>query len=381
MSDPTTPVVRPLLVSSDDDLVDEVLQVAARAGVGVTVVPEAGAALACWADAALVLVGDDQCAAVARAGLPRRGGLVVVGRDLHDPGVWRRAVAVGADHVVFLPQARDWLALRLAGATGSDGTGSQGMGSQGTGSQGTGSDGGAVVVACVGGCGGAGATTVAVALSRAGLRAAMSTLLLDADPLGGGIGPAVQERDLLLRGQPPAACPAPVSPSFEVGARAPHPVGLTVLAWDRPDLHDIPPEAMAAVLADATPRADLIVADLPRRADRASQVVLCQAHRVFLVVPARPRAVAAARSVAAALRPLTEGLRVLVRGGGQGGPAPGAVAKSVGLPLAGWWDAAPGLPVAVTALPDGDGDAEDPLAALSDRLIRLLPQRVADRPG
>ena len=100
--------------------------------------------------APLVLVGDDLAPAVAAARLPRRPGVVLVGRDLDDAGVWRRAVDIGADHVVLLPDGEAWLIDRFAEVA--DG------GTRGT------------LVAVVGGRGGAGATVTATALAVTGLR-------------------------------------------------------------------------------------------------------------------------------------------------------------------------------------------------------------------
>ena len=118
MPERTDPAARLLLVSGDDAVIEEVLRLAIDCGT-VTVVHEAAAAGRSWVDAALVVVGDDQAFAVARAALPRRPGVVLVGTDTNDPGVWRRAVAIGAEHVIFLPEARDWLMERMSRREGS----------------------------------------------------------------------------------------------------------------------------------------------------------------------------------------------------------------------------------------------------------------------
>ena len=54
-----------------------------------------------WETAPLVLVGDDAARRV--RGAVRRRGVVLVGRDQDDSTVWRRAVEIGADHVLVLP--------------------------------------------------------------------------------------------------------------------------------------------------------------------------------------------------------------------------------------------------------------------------------------
>src|SRR5438105_3711570 len=163
----SAPSVRPLLITEDPLLLDSLLRLVAAAGAEAVVLPSVAAARGVWSSAPIVLVGDDVARHVAAARLPRRAGVVLVGRDLDDAGVWRRAVDVGAEHVVVLPDGESWLVDRFAEAS----TG----GSRGT------------MIAVVGGRGGAGATVTATALAITGLRLGHRTLLVDGDPLGGGI--------------------------------------------------------------------------------------------------------------------------------------------------------------------------------------------------
>jgi secretion/DNA translocation related CpaE-like protein len=301
----------------------------------------------------LVLVGDDQAGAVIRAALPRRRTTIMVGRDLDDAGIWQRAVSVGAEHVVFLPEAERWLVDRLADAAQAGDA--------------------ALVVCVVGGRGGAGATTLAAALAFAGLRSELRTVLVDADPLGGGIDLVLGGEDVPgLRWPDLAGARGRVAPA---ALRASLPVvdALTVLSWDRGDVLDIPGAAMESVLAAAVRGAQLVVVDLPRRPDPAGEVALAMADRVFLVVPAEVRAVASAGRVAAAVGLLTPDLRVVVRG-----PAPSdleaeVVAESLGLPLSGYCKAEPGL---AGALDRGEppGRSRGPLSRLADQLLEELVQ-------
>ena len=339
---------RPLLVSSDEVLVDDLVRLAAVAGVELLVVGEAGTARASWAGAPLVLVGDDQAAAVVRATLPRRGGVVVVGSNQDDAGVWRRGVAVGAEHVVFLPEAESWLVERLGDASDDERR--------------------ALVLCVAGGRGGAGATTLAAALAFAGMRRQLRTLLVDADPLGGGI-------DLVLGGEdaPGLRWPDLVAARGRVApdslcSSLPAVEALTVLSWDRGDVLDITREAIESVLSAGVRGTELVVVDLPRRADVASEVALAMADRAFLIVPAEVRAVAAAGRVAASVGLLTADLQVVVRGPAPSDLEPEVVATSLGLPLAGSCRAEPGL---AAALDRGDppGRTRGPLARLADRLL------------
>lgn len=102
----------PLIVTEDVELLDDLLRLCAAAGARPEVhhgVPERGGS---WEAAPLVLVGDDAARRV--RGAVRRRGVVLVGRDQDDSGVWRRAVEIGADHVLMLPDGEQWLVDRIA---------------------------------------------------------------------------------------------------------------------------------------------------------------------------------------------------------------------------------------------------------------------------
>ncbi len=71
---------------------------------------------------------------------------MLVSRDQDDPGVWQRAVEIGADHVLVLPDGEQWLVDRIADVA-------EGVGRP------------ALTVGVIGGRGGAGASTLACALA------------------------------------------------------------------------------------------------------------------------------------------------------------------------------------------------------------------------
>lgn len=158
----------PLAVTSDPALADALLRVAAEAGVRIEIVPGPSAARHRWAAAPLVLIGVDQTGEVARAGLPHRPEVAVIGRDLDDASVWQRGSAVGAAHVLILPDCARWLAGMLAEADSP-------REEPGT------------VVAVLSGRGGAGGSTLAAALALGGTRRGLRATLVDLDPAGGGI--------------------------------------------------------------------------------------------------------------------------------------------------------------------------------------------------
>ena len=154
---------RPLLVSGDPDLIDDVLRLAAANGVEVHLATDAEAARSRWVLAPLVLVGADAAACAggraAAAATRRRAGQP----QSPTPDDWQRAVSLGAEHVVRLPDAERWLIDRLADS-------------------GEGSPRDGAVVAVVGAGGGAGASTFAAGLALAAAARSLRVLLVDARP-------------------------------------------------------------------------------------------------------------------------------------------------------------------------------------------------------
>jgi secretion/DNA translocation related CpaE-like protein len=272
---------RPLLISSQPDLVDEVARLAAAHGREVHVCPDGASARGLWAAAPVVLVGRDQAEAV--VGLPRRRDVVVVG-TVDDDECWRIAVDLGAEHVVVLPDGERWLVDRLADA-----------------GEGPPRDGRVVVVLGAGGGSGAStfAATAAVAAHRAGLR----TLLVDADPCGGGI-------DVLLGIEAePGARWADLAQSRGrisadvLAAALPTAGGLPVLSWGRGGPAVTPIEAVSAVLSAGRRGFDLVLVDAGRPPAPLTEDVLAHAGETVIVADARVRPIAAAIR----LRSLLEG--------------------------------------------------------------------------
>ena len=351
---------RPLVVTSDPDVLDDLLRLAATAGAEVQVAADAGAARAAWSTASLVLLGPDAPEDCARLGLPRRADVVLVGVDLDDAGVWERAVAVGAERVAFLPDAERWLSDRLADAV-------EGGGPAGA------------LVAVVGGRGGAGATTLACALAVTAARSGRSALLVDGDPLGGGIDLVFgEEQDGGVRWRDFAATRGRVPATVLAGA-LPRSHGLSLLSWDRGDTRVVPAEAVESVLAAGRRSHDLVVVDLPRAVDEASRVVLASATTVLLVVPAEVRAAAAASRVAAAVGVLCRDLRLVTRGPSPAGLTGHQVARALGLPLLGDLRPEPGLDASLERGEPPGLRPRSPLARLCGDLLDelLLPVRRA----
>ncbi|MBA4866569.1 septum formation initiator [Streptomyces sp. PSKA54] len=346
----------PLIVTEDVELLDDLLRLCAAAGARPEVhhgVPEQRGD---WEAAPLVLVGDD--AAVRVRGAVRRRGVVLVGHDQDDPDVWQRAVEIGADHVLRLPDGEQWLVDRIADVA-------EGAGLP------------ALTVGVIGGRGGAGASTLACALAVTSAREGRRTLLVDADPLGGGL-------DVLLGGETADGLrwPAFAESRGRVGGSAleeslPELHALRVLSWDRGDSVVVPPEAVRAVLAAARRRGGSVVVDLPRRVDDGTAEVLAQLDLGLLVVPPELRAVAAARRVASVVGMVLQDLRVVVGagrgGGGLGGLPAEEVARLLGLPLAGELPVEPGLLAAQASGTPPGAAARGPLARFCSAFWERVP--------
>jgi len=339
----------PLVITSDPDLLDELLRIAAAAATEVDVAPDPAAARPRWPLAPMVVIGGDQAPACLRARLTRRPRVVVVHRG--DPAGWDLAEVLGAEYVVSLPAAEEWLLQRF------------GAGDPTTTAR---------VIAVLGGRGGAGASVLAGGLAVTAARDGLRTLLVDADPFGGGL-------DLILgwegvdglRWPALAGAEGRLDPSALVRS-LPQRGDLVMISFDRAEPLPLPAQAMAAAL-DAGRRArDLVVVDLPRRLDDAAVAALQGADHALLVVPAELRATAAATQIGKAVALHCAEVSVVVRE-----PAPGhlsavEVARSVGFPLAGTLPPEPGL---VRGLEHGEAPAaagRGPLAAFCRRVIADL---------
>ncbi|MFI5915527.1 septum site-determining protein Ssd [Dactylosporangium sp. NPDC051541] len=155
------------------------------------------------------------------------------------------------------------------------------------------------ILAVIGGRGGAGATLLAAGLALTADGAGLRTLLVDADPLGGGASLAIGWDQ--VRG-----------PQGRVALKSlTQRANLRLLSCGAEP--GLPPETMAGALEDGARNCDLIVADLPRRLDEAATMALRAADRVLLVVPAETRACVAAARVAATIAPHSSATQIVVR--------------------------------------------------------------------
>lgn len=342
---------RPLVVTADPDLLDDLLRLAAAGGAEPDVTDHAAGAVASWRRAPFVLVGHDRAAEIAACGLPRRPSLVLVGSTATDPEIWRQAVTLGAEHVVFLPDAEHWLVERFADAT---------------------SPRRGVVLGVVGARGGAGATSLAVALSLAAARLGRRTMLVDLDAYGGGVDLAFGAEGVegprwadFVGASPPASGEA-------LAAALPRCGEVTVLSWSRDNAADIPSTVVSSMLSAARRGADVVVVDLPRCFDEAARAALGVADAAIVVCPAEFRAAVAAERVVGTLQLLVEDVRLVVRGPSPTGLTGADVADAAGVPLTAWLDPEPDLDKALDeGRPPGRG-GKGPLAEVSATLLREL---------
>ncbi len=292
--------VPPLVATADEVLLDDVLRLCAGAAVTPDVAADLTDTRRLWRSAGLVIVGQDLAEMLAAVDVPRRDGVIVVTRRSDDASVWQTAVRVRAEQVVVLPADERRLAERIADTV--DAT-----------------SGRAVTIAVIGGRGGAGSSLLAAALAVSAGRSGRRTLLVDADPLGGGIDLAVGGEDAQgLRWPDLAGTTGRVS-AAALRSALPEVSGIAVLSWDRGDRLEIPPECMRTVLAAGQRGCDLVVVDLPRRIDGAAAEAVAGAGLTALVVPAEVRAVASAGRVREQLRRLSGDVRLVPRLPGPSG--------------------------------------------------------------
>jgi secretion/DNA translocation related CpaE-like protein len=348
----------PLVVTGDPDLLDDLLRLAAAGGSEVDVAPDPAAARPRYAAAPIVFVGADQIEPCLRARLPHRSRVVLVCRGTVPDADWEAAQLLGAENVVTLPLAEPWVVDRFAERLLPSAPGR--------------------ILAVLGGRGGAGASILAGGLAVTAVAAGHRTLLVDADPLGGGL-------DLLLgwehvgglRWAALAGAGGRVDPPALLEA-LPHRGDLVLLSFDRELLPAVPSEAMAATLDAARRGRDVVIADLPRRLDDAAVLALQAADRALLVVPAELRATAAATRVAQTARMHCPELSVVVRGPAPGKLRPRDVAAALGLPLAGSLRPEPAL---CQALERGEAPAAGGKGPLADLCRRLIDELVREAPA
>jgi secretion/DNA translocation related CpaE-like protein len=311
----------PLILTRDTRLVDELQRLCAAASVTPLLVREPELVRRPWPTSSCVLVGDDWASAISELDLDRRDDVVLVAHAPETAAVWQRAVLVRADHVAVLPDAQRWLVDWLAETRDRD---------AGTG----------VAVGVMGARGGAGSSVFASALALAAAEG-RQTVLIDADPLGGGIDLIVGcEHVPGLRWDDLRETQGRVSGS---ALRAALPVheGLAVLSarsYGTPEPHQV-----RDLVGTARRGADLVVVDLARRLDEPMITLAGALDVIVIVTTAEVRAIAGARHIVAALEGTCSDLRVVVRASRRQTLIMEDIVGSLGVPIAGVTSTRPSL--------------------------------------
>lgn len=302
-------MTNPLFVTADEALLDELLRLAAAAGVTPEVAHDGIGGLRGWSAAPLVIVGADQAVSMARTSPPRREKVHVVVQGEVPTALFEVALAVGAESVAAFPGSETWLVEELTD-----------LGDQRV-------DRG-LTLGVLGGSGGVGATTFACALGQMAARSGQA-VVIDLDPLGPGI-----DRILGLEARDGMRWNELGRPTGRLSARSlrqalPRSGGLGVLTWNSGPHGTLQPFAVREALSAAQRGHDTVVLDLPRRHDELMEEVVARCDKVLVVTaPTVAGAASAARVCAGFHDPRKLGL--VVRGSGA---HPRDVSRAVGAPV------------------------------------------------
>lgn len=299
----------PLFITRDRGLLDELLRLAAAAGITPEVASDGGSALRSWAPAPLVVVGADVADELAHIGPARRDRVHLAARGSVPDGLFRTALAIGAESVAQLPQSEAWLTEMLTDLGEVDRTAGR-------------------VIGVVGGSGGAGATTFACALAQVAARRGRA-VVVDADPLGPGV-----DRVLGLEARDGVRWDGLCQTTGRLGARAlrealPRREGLGALTWRAGTSAPLSAFAIREVLSAARRGHDVVVLDLPRSHDAVTTELVDRCDQLLVVVVPTVAGVAAAARICAR-RPDPTSVRLVLRGSGVD---PRAVERTTGVPV------------------------------------------------
>jgi secretion/DNA translocation related CpaE-like protein len=317
-----------LLITDDDVVADDVVRVAAAAGVELDHC-RGPVSRALWQSAPLVILDAASVEPAVSARLHRRPGVIVVTPDSPSPRLFELCVRLGVDRTLPVNGAEEELISALSDAGGGEG---------GTGP----------CIAVIGACGGAGASVFAVALALAAARDGANSLLIDADPWGAGCDvllglehhPGLRWKDLgTSSGRLPVEALQKALPAAQAGRGA-----VRVLASGRLATDDIDAHAMDLVVTAGRRSGGVTVIDVPRHPGDAADRAIDMADLAVLVAPADVRGCWAAERVTARIGAFGCRAGVVVRGPSPGGLGARELADVLRLPLLARMRADPSLP-------------------------------------
>ncbi len=231
------------------------------------------------------------------------------------------------------------------------------------------------LIAVIGGCGGAGASTLAVSLAVAALSVRKRAILFDADPLGGGLEPLVALGTVAFAADHPIRTTQtwphgidPPGPERQPGPARRDP-DLALVTWGGDDGERIPVVAMRNALRALRGTADLVVVDLPRCIDDSTQLVLSEATHTLVVAPVSERAAVATARLLPRLAVVGPQPQVVARLPSRDELTAREFAQLLGTPLAGVIKPARSSLPSRGALQQLGGRSAPSLARFSRRLI------------
>lgn len=349
---------RPLVITSDEIMLDELLRVAAAAQVDVThdrePISRAG-----WRSAGLVLIDAAQVPRALALNMPRRSGVIAVGHPEPAPVPWDLCLRLGVERTLRLGESDEELIGLLADTL-------------------TGGPGDGQVLAVIGACGGAGASVFATAIATAADNGGRRVLLADFDRWGPGLDVMLGiERDggvhwgklAAPSGRLPVGALHEALPAIPVGGGH-----ISVLCHDRPAGSDVNVDVVDVVLESGRRAGDLIVADLPRSPSPGGERILESADLVLLVATADIRSCFAGVRVVGRLAGMGVYPELVVRGPSPGGIGADDLADALGLPVLTHMRPQPFLARDLEGGRMPGSDRRGPLA----RAARIVLDRLAD---
>jgi secretion/DNA translocation related CpaE-like protein len=254
----------PLLVSADEDLLNELMQLTAAADVAPDIARDPFEAVRRWARAPVVLVGVDLAGPLAEVAPEARDHTYLVSRGAPPDGAYPLALALGARQVIDVTVSSGWLVELLGDIT-------EDRPERGR------------VIGVIGGTGGAGTTTFAAALGQWAQRSG-DAAVIDCDPQGPGL-----DRVLGMEVAEGFRWDALCTTSGRLSARAlrealPRQGRLGVLSW----YVDATPQTLQAfavrqALSAARRGHQTVVLDLPRTPDRLIDEIASRCDRLLVM--------------------------------------------------------------------------------------------------
>lgn len=275
------------LITQDADLEEAVLRLAAAADVGILAHRTVSQAGISYSQAPVVILDSEALVDALEVSPVRRPHVLILARH-DDPSLWRQAVELGAERVLLWPDDERTVYGLLVDSLHSRAQDSP-------------------LVCVVPGSGGAGASSLSVALAEAaGARLSDGVLLIDGDPVGGGLDVALGAESIPgLRWPDLARTSGRVAPDslrqalpmiehIHLLSHARRPVEVEPAAW----------ESMVSAGARGFPLT-IVDGEIPPGTSRSGHVIV--------VVPAELRAVAAAAARLPHLQENGGDVRVVVR--------------------------------------------------------------------